>query len=91
MASTVSLDPGIKFSMMVSPEPTQEDLLFAAELGVSHVFTWFTTEQATIKKLKILQKKVKSAGLTVFNVGHRTLGKCNKMHLALDNRDKAIK
>ena len=90
MAATVELSPGIKLSMLIPPQPSDADLRFVAELGLSHVFTWVPAELSGTAELRALRRRVEDAGLTLFNVGHGSLGKCDRIHLALPGRDVAI-
>ena len=90
MATTVDLNPGIKLSMLIPPQPSAADLRFVAELGLTHVFTWVPAELSGVAELTALRRRVEGAGLTLFNVGHGSLGKCDQVHLALPGRDAAI-
>ncbi len=63
--------PGIKISLAVTPEVRDEELIFANQLGVSHVFTWVDNGGITEhESLLAIRKKVESFGLTLYNVGH---------------------
>ena len=90
MAAAVELGPGIKLSMLIPPQPSDADLRFVAELGLSHVFTWVPAELSGTAELRALRRLVEDAGLTLFNVGHASLAKCDRIHLALPGRDAAI-
>ena len=90
MAATVELGPGIKLSMLIPPQPSDADLRFVTELGLTHVFTWVPAELSGTAELRALRRRVEDAGLTLFNVGHGALAKCDRIHLALPGRDAAI-
>jgi mannonate dehydratase len=77
-------------SMMIPTDPADGDLAFANELGVTHVYTWVPPERSSVAGLTALRQRVEAAGLTLFNVGHGTLAKSDKIHLALPGRDAAI-
>ena len=77
--------------MSVSPEPSEEQLLFAKQLGLDCVFTWVRTPQhGEYDFLVALRKKVEDAGLTLYNVGGGGLAKSDQIHLALPGRDQKI-
>lgn len=79
-----------KLSLYISPDPTPEELTFAAQLGVECVYTWIRDEQRNLAYLTDLRKRVEDAGLELYNVGNLTVGKSDRIHLALPGRDEAI-
>jgi mannonate dehydratase len=80
----------IRFSMSVRSEPSDEELLFARQLGVPCVYTWVREDQCTYEYLSSLRERVENAGLTLYNVGNFGVGKSDQIHLALPGRDKRI-
>lgn len=80
----------IKLSMLIDPEPSLEQLLFARQLGLSHVYTWVEEHQRDYDFLLNLRQKVEDAGLTLYNVGNYHVAKSDKIHLALPGRDEKI-
>jgi mannonate dehydratase len=80
----------IKLSMAIHPEPSEEELLFARQLGLDCVYTWVGGDQTTHSFLLDLRQKIGSAGLTLYNVGNRDVAKCDRIHLALPGRDEKI-
>jgi mannonate dehydratase len=80
----------IKLSMAVSPEPSDEELLFARQLSLDCVYTWVRGEKHNSTYLTELRKRVENAGLILWNVGSGEVGKCDKIHLALPERDDKI-
>lgn len=87
---TPKLKPGIKLSVEIPPAPTNDDLAFIRQLGVSHVYTWVADDQRSLTYLRALKRQVEAAGLTLFNVGNKALGKSANIHLALYDRDRDI-
>ena len=81
---------GIKFSMSIRPEVDQEELQFAAQLGVPCVYTWVRPEQRTHDALARLRVTVEAHGLELYMAGAYDLGKSDKIHLALPGRDEDI-
>lgn len=80
----------LRLSLHISPDATDDELLFARQLGVECVFTWVRKEHMGITSLTRLHRKVQDAGLTLHNVGNLSVGKCDKIHLALPGRDEKI-
>ncbi len=78
------------FSIHINPEPSDDELLFVRQLGVSHVFTWIREEQISYDFLFRLKKKVENNHLVLYNVGNMDVGKSPKIHLALPGRDERI-
>ena len=86
----VQLNPGIKLSIYISSNPTDDELQFIHQLGVDHVYAWVPEELSDVASLIALRRKVNAFGLTLFNVGAMHLGKSPNIHLALPDRDKDI-
>ena len=80
----------IKLSMFINPDPDPEQLLFAKQLGLNHVYAWVKNEQRDYESLMALRQKVEAAGLSLYNVGNFDVGKSDKIHLALPGRDEKI-
>ena len=77
-------------SMYIEPDPSEDELLFARQLGVDCVYTWVKTEQRTYEHLARLRERVESHGLRLYNAGNIEVAKNDKIHLALPGRDQAI-
>ncbi len=89
--SPIPISPdGIRISLWIPPDPTDDDLSFVAQLGVDHVYTWFIDEEPDVDTLEALKDRCATHGLTLFNVGYLPLCKNDKIHLALPGRDEAI-
>ena len=80
----------IKLCLHIPPEPQDDDLVFAAQLGVDYVYTWIKEQNSDYRQLLKLKARVESYGLTLYNVGCLGLGKNDKVHLALPGRDEGI-
>jgi len=76
--------------MFINPDPSDDELLFARQLGMDCVYTWVQDHQRSYEYLAALRQKVEGYGLTLYNVGNISLGKNDKIHLALPGRDEAI-
>jgi len=80
----------VKFSMAIRPDIDDEELQFAAQLGVPCVYTWVRREQRNYEALARLRERVEAAGLELYMAGSMEVGKSDKIHLALPGRDEAI-
>ena len=80
----------IRFSLSVRPEASDEELLFARQLGVPCVYTWVREDQCSYEALARLRERVEDAGLTLYNVGSMAVGKSDQIQLALPDRDAKI-
>lgn len=76
--------------MSIDPEPSDDQLLFAKQLGIDCVYTWVRPEQRTVEFLTALRRRVERYELCLYNVGNVDVGKADKIHLALPGRDKVI-
>ena len=64
------LPPGIKVSLQISTDATDEDLQFAQQLGVGYVNIPTGGNRATLENFIRLKKKVEAANLKVWNIGN---------------------
>jgi mannonate dehydratase len=76
--------------MFIEPDPSDDVLLFARQLGVDCVYTWVRPEQRSYDYLARLRERVEAHGLRLYNVGNIAVAKNDKIHLALPGRDQAI-
>ena len=76
--------------MFIEPDPSDDELLFARQLGVDCVYTWVKPEQRHYDSLARLREHVESYGLRLYNVGNIAVAKNDQIHLALPGRDRAI-
>ena len=52
----------IRFSMSIRPEPSEEELLFARQLGIPCVYTWVSPEQRSYAYLARLRERLRELG-----------------------------
>jgi mannonate dehydratase len=76
--------------MFIEPDPSDDELLFARQLGVDCVYTWVRPEQRDYEYLARLRERVEAHGIRLYNVGNIAVAKNDKIHLALPGRDQAI-
>jgi len=82
--------PGIKLSVQVGSDPTEEDLRFVVQLGAGYVNIGTGGKQATAENFIRLRKKVEAAGLKVWNIGNRDVHNMEEVTLNLPGRDRKI-
>ena len=80
----------IKFSVVISSRPSDEELLFVRQLGVEHVYTYVGADNSDVKSLTDLRLRVADAGITLYDVAYPALITAKEIHLALPGRDEAI-
>ena len=84
------LAPGIKVSLQISGEATDEDLQFAQQLGVEYVNIPTGGDKATLENFVRLKKRVDAAGLKVWNIGNSNVHNMPEVTLNLPGRDQKI-
>ncbi len=80
----------IKFSVVISSAPSDEELLFVRQLGVDHAYTYVGANNSDVKSLTDLRLRVADAGITLYDVAYPALIRSDKIHLGLPGRDEAI-
>ena len=85
------LDPdGIKVSVHVAAEPSDESLRHIQQMGVRYCYAWVAEEQCNVPFLTALRERVESFGITLWNAGCMRWAK-NKDHiLGTDKREEGI-
>jgi mannonate dehydratase len=84
------LPPGIKVSLQISGEATDEDLQFAQQLGVGYVNIPSGGDKATLENFIRLKQRVEAAGLKVWNIGNSNVHNMPEVTLNLPGRDQKI-
>jgi mannonate dehydratase len=84
------LPPGIKVSLQISGDATDEDLQFAQQLGVEYVNIPSGGTAATLENFRRLKQRVEAAGLKVWNIGNRNVHNMPEVTLNLPGRDQKI-
>ena len=92
MASAVIHEnpPGIKLSVQVGSDPTDEDLQFVRQLGAEYVNIWTNTGTANLDNFLRLKRNVENAGLKVWNIGNLSVHNMEEVTLNLPGRDQKI-
>lgn len=84
------LPPGIKVSLQISTDATDDDLQFAQQLGVNYVNIPTGGRKATLENFIRLKKKVEAANLKVWNIGNSNVHNMPEVTLNLPGRDQKI-
>lgn len=83
-------EPGIKISLQVPTDPSEEDLLFARQMGVEYVSIPTGGDRATLETFVSMKRKVENAGLKVWNIGNSNVHNMPEVTLNLPGRDQKI-
>lgn len=79
---------GIKISLQLPGEFSDEDLVFARQMGVDYVSV--PTKSGTYEVFAQIKKRVESAGLKVANIGNASVHNMPEVTLNLPGRDRKI-
>jgi mannonate dehydratase len=82
--------PGIKISVQMPTDPSDDDLRFVLQLGARYVNIPTQGESATAENFIRLKNKVESAGLLVWNIGNSDVHNMEEVTLNLPGRDRKI-
>ena len=81
---------GIKLSVQVPADPSDDDLRFVAQLGVEYVNIPSGGDSATLENYLHLRRKVETAGLKIWNIGNSNVHNMEEVTLNLPGRDQKI-
>ncbi len=84
------IEPGIKLSVQMPTDPSDEDLQFVRQLGVGYVNIPTGGNNATYDNFLRLRQKVEAAGLKVWNIGNSNVHNMEEVTLNLPGRDQKI-
>jgi mannonate dehydratase len=82
--------PGIKISVQMPSDPSDEDLQFVNQVGAHYVNIWTQGDAANYENFVRLKNKVETAGLRVWNIGNTDVHNMEEVTLNLPGRDKKI-
>lgn len=84
------LPSGIKIALQCGPDPSDQDLQFANQLGVEYISMWLHGNLATYDNFMRLRRKIEGAGLKVWNIGNINVHNMGEVALNLPGRDQKI-
>ena len=81
---------GLKIALQMSPEPSEEDLAFARQLGVRYVVLWTDAAHASAEYYTSRRKLFADAGLDVYGFGNVAVHNQDAIVLDLEDRDAKV-
>ncbi len=88
--SAARRDAGIRISVQVGGNPSDEDLQFVKQLGVEYVNLNTGGKDATLENFVRLKEKVEAASLKVWNIGNSNVHNMEEVTLNLPGRDRKV-
>ena len=82
--------PGIKISVQIGTDASDDDLQFVNQLGCRYVNIGTSGDKATYENFIRLKNKVESASLKVWNIGNTDVHNMEEVTLNLPGGDKKI-
>ena len=84
------IEPGIKVAAQMSPEPSEEDLRFARQMGVDYVVLWTDGAHANYDYFMSRREIFENAGLKIYGFGNGDVHCQAALVLNLPNRDEKV-
>ena len=84
------IEPGIKIALQITPEPTEDDLAFAKQMGVDYTVLWTGGDKASYEYYASRRDLFADAGLTVYGFGSSSVHNQPAITLGLPGRDEKI-
>ena len=88
--SHMTIEPGIKITAQMSPEPSEEDLQFVRQIGVEYVVLWTSGDKANYDYFASRRELFENAGLKIYGFGNSDVHNQDAIVLNLPNRDAII-
>ena len=85
-----SIEPGVKIAAQMSPEPSEEDLLFARQMGVEYAVVWTNAEHASCEYYTSRREIYEEAGFKLYGLGNGDVHNQDAIVLNLANRDEKV-
>ena len=86
----IPIEPGMKIAAQISPEPTEEDLQFIQQMGISHVVLWTGGDKASFEYYDTRRRLFEGVGLKVYGFGSFSVHNQDAIVLNLPDRDAKI-
>lgn len=84
------LTPGIKISMQVGEDVSDQDLTWIKQMGVEYLNVQSGKGRATLENFKAIRQRVEAAGLKVWNISNNENRNIEEITLNLPGRDQKI-
>lgn len=85
-----SIDPGVKIALQISPEPTNDELKFAEQLGIEHVVLWTNAEKSSAEYYRSRKELFANHGISVYGFGNASVHNQPDITLNTPNRDAKV-
>lgn len=84
------IEPGIKLTAQISPEPSEHDVLLLKQMGVEHVVLWTDATKSSPEYYTERKAFFASHGLSVYGFGNADVHNQDAIVLGLPNRDDKV-
>jgi mannonate dehydratase len=84
------LTPGMKISMQVGENATDEELAWVKQMGVDYLNVQTGKDRGTLENFLAIKKRVEAAGLKVWNISNNDNRNIEEITLNLPGRDEKI-
>ena len=85
-----NIDPGVKIALQISPDPTEDDLTFARNLGIDHVVLWTNAEKSSAEYYASRKALFAQHGINVYGFGNASVHNQPDITLNTPNRDAKV-
>jgi mannonate dehydratase len=86
----IPVEPGLKIALQISPEPSEDELLFAKQMGLQHMVMWTDSSKSSAEYYAARKQFFESAGLKVYGFGNGSVHNVEEITLNLPGRDAKI-
>lgn len=85
-----TIEPGVKICLQMPPEPTEDDLKFAHQLGVTYAVTGTNETKSSYDYYSSRRKLFADHGITLYGFGNSSVHNMDAVTLNLPNRDAKV-
>jgi len=89
-AKLPEIRPGVNLCCQIEPDVSDDFLTFLNQIGIDHVYCWFTPEQYNYEFLSRLRERLEAKDITLYNAGAVHTAKSRKIILGQPGRDEDI-
>lgn len=80
----------LKIALQISPEPSEDDLALAQQMGIEYVVLWTNAEKASAEYYASRKELFAKYGMTVYGFGNSAVHNQDAITLGLPGRDEKI-
>jgi mannonate dehydratase len=80
----------MKIALQISPEPSEDDLAFAQQMGIEYAVLWTNAEKSSAEYYASRKELFARHGITVYGFGNGSVHNQDAITLGLPNRDAKI-